>query len=156
MSAGYDDDRVQLFTFSVPGLLNTDLAITQHEVVAISGLPDVTPIPLTPPHVLGISTWQEKVLAVVDLAALLNHHEGLSSRPQPSGHYLVCRTVGDNGSELLAWPILSDAHVLAAPGEVSTGDLPEEFNSSAFHAVLDLSGQQLLLLNLSSLAASAS
>jgi len=157
MSARYDQDHVQLFTFSVPGLLNTNLAITQYEVVSISGLQEVIPVPLTPPYILGISAWQEEeVLAVVDLAALLSRQDGLSSKSQTSGHYLICRTVGDNGSELLAWPILSDARVLTAPKVVSTGDLPEGFDRSAFHAILDLSGQPLLLLNLSSLAASVS
>lgn len=156
MSARHDQDRVQLFTFSVPGLLNTDLAITQYEVVSISGLQEVSPVPLTPPYILGISAWQEEVLAVIDLAVLLSPQDGLSSRPRTSEHYLVCRTVGNNRSELLAWPIMSGARVLTAPGVVSTGDLPEGFDPTAFHAILDLSGQPLLLLNLSSLASSVS
>lgn len=66
-----------LLVFVVSGV---GLALSAHQVDAVSALDDPTPIPGAPPHILGVVASGERVLPLVDLSALLE----LEDRSSPA------------------------------------------------------------------------
>jgi chemotaxis signal transduction protein len=63
-------------------------ALSAAQVVEVTLIPEITPIPLAPPHVRGLSTWRGRPLVVVDLPARLMTDHRQTTDP---ARLIVCR-----------------------------------------------------------------
>jgi chemotaxis signal transduction protein len=63
-------------------------ALSAAQVVEVTFLPEIVPIPLAPAHVCGLSTWRNRPLVVVDLPARLMTDHRHTTHP---ARLIVCR-----------------------------------------------------------------
>ena len=63
-------------------------ALSAAQVVEVTFIPEIAPIPLAPPHVRGLSTWRGRPLVVVDLPARLMTDHRHTTDP---ARLIVCR-----------------------------------------------------------------
>jgi chemotaxis signal transduction protein len=63
-------------------------ALSAAQVVEVTFVPELKPIPLAPPHVRGLCTWRGRPLLVVDLPARLMTDQRQTTHPQ---RLIVCR-----------------------------------------------------------------
>lgn len=138
----------QLFVFSVPGLPEISLAVMLPEVASVAKLEHLTPVPLAPRYIIGVSPWRGEVLAVVDMVAVLcDDQVALPGRASESSHLIVQVTVDDQ-CELVAWPILPGAHAVAVPAQAPQEELPDGLSAAMAHVTFTLSGRPITLLHL--------
>ena len=146
--------RFQLFQFSVPGLPGNALAVGLLQIVEVTSLSAITPVPFAPECVLGVSTWRGRVIGVIDLSSVLLH---LPAVPQTSTpwHYLVAQTILDDQIEIVAWPILSNATTVTVPANMPAAEALAGLDSPAVFATLDLEGKPVALLDIEQLVRQA-
>jgi chemotaxis signal transduction protein len=63
-------------------------ALSAAQVVEVTFVPEIAPIPLAPPHVRGLCEWRSRPLIVVDLPARLMTDQRQTTHPQ---RLIVCR-----------------------------------------------------------------
>jgi chemotaxis signal transduction protein len=63
-------------------------ALSAAQVVEVTFVPEIAPIPLAPPHVRGLCDWRNRPLIVVDLPARLMTDHRQTTHPQ---RLIVCR-----------------------------------------------------------------
>ena len=63
-------------------------ALSAAQVVEVTFVPQIAPIPLAPPHVRGLCEWRSRPLIVVDLPARLMTDQRQTTHPQ---RLIVCR-----------------------------------------------------------------
>jgi chemotaxis signal transduction protein len=63
-------------------------ALSAAQVVEVTFVPEIAPIPLAPPHVRGLCDWRNRPLIVVDLPARLMTDRRQTTHPQ---RLIVCR-----------------------------------------------------------------
>jgi chemotaxis signal transduction protein len=63
-------------------------ALSAAQVVEVTFIPEITPIPLAPPHVRGLCDWRNRPLVVVDLPARLMTDQRHTMAP---ARLIVCR-----------------------------------------------------------------
>jgi chemotaxis signal transduction protein len=138
----------QLFQFMVPGFPAFTLAITMQEVLEVTELPEIVPIPFAPPYIMGISKWRDELVTVVDLALkLLDPMPSRQYAITPS-HYLIAQVVLGGQLEMVAWPILTKAGVLTIPSEVFKAESPPDLFAPMVHTTVALADQPVTILNL--------
>jgi hypothetical protein len=145
----------RLMQFRAPGLPQTALAVTLPEVLAVTTLHLVTPVPFSRRFVLGLSEWDERLITVIDLAAALSETCAMPncSIPDSNGCHLVAQVVVDNQIDIVAWPILPGAEIPAIPSQAPQAEVPLQFFPAAIHCALDLAGQDVVLLDLGGMIA---
>ncbi|NDJ34082.1 MAG: hypothetical protein GYB64_05405 [Chloroflexi bacterium] len=124
---------VQIFTFQLPGLEET-FALTLPEVLSVVDSPAVTPVPFVPPAVMGVCVWQQRLLCMLELAALVSP----AAAPSPvwSGHAVVTQFMLGPNREVVAWPVKPGAVVRTLPAQAPTAPIPEHLNGALVHAAL--------------------
>jgi chemotaxis signal transduction protein len=63
-------------------------ALSAAQVVEVTFVPEIAPIPMAPPHVRGLCEWRSRPLIVVDLPARLMTDQRQTTHPQ---RLIVCR-----------------------------------------------------------------
>lgn len=143
--------RFQLLTFTVPGLPDLPLAVSLPEVLENTDFTAFTPIPFTPPAVLGLSEWRGSVVTVFDLARLLCGESTTSSIGQ--WRSLVVQVILNLQLDRIAWPILPGARLHLAPVQPPHADPPRFLNPALIRASFVMDNHSFLLLNLDNLEA---
>lgn len=85
-------------------------ALSAAQVVEVTFVPDVAPIPLAPPHVRGLCDWRGRPLVVVDLPArLMTDHR----RTMSPARLIVCRR--GNSRDLFGVLAAADIQMVRLP-----------------------------------------
>ncbi|NDJ75880.1 MAG: hypothetical protein GYB65_06450 [Chloroflexi bacterium] len=144
---------LQLFQFAVPGMPYIALALPLPQVLEVGQLPPPTALPFTPCFVQGVSRWRDRLITVIDLAALLRGQPSTmdSARhlaPRDSGHrHVIVQAVVERHIELLTWPILFGAKTLAVPPELEQASPLDDVASWLVFSTVVVEGQPLTVLN---------
>jgi chemotaxis signal transduction protein len=138
----------QLFQFTVPGLPDRWLAITMQEVLEVTDLPQIVPIPFAPEYVMGISRWQDHVVTVVDLALKLRDPAPPRQDTLSESHYLIAQVVLNGQLNVMAWPLLPKAGAITVPPRVFKAETPSNLFMPMVHTTIMLADQPITLLNL--------
>jgi chemotaxis signal transduction protein len=85
-------------------------ALSAAQVVEVTFVPEITPIPMAPPHVRGLSTWRGRPLVVVDLPARLMTDHRHTTDP---ARLIVCRR--GNSRDLFGVLAASDIQMVRLP-----------------------------------------
>lgn len=153
LSEGTSHAGIGLLKFSVPGLQDLALSVTLQEVLEIAGISYLTPIPLTPPSLLGAGEWRGGIITVVDLPGILVGSVPPRLSAPINMNCLVAQVVIGTQRDVIAWPILPDAVVLNVPAQATRADLPPALLPQGVYAALSLEGQTCVLLNLQGIVA---
>lgn len=142
---------LQLLTFAVPGLPDLSLAVSLSEVFESTRFTTFTPLPFTPPAILGLCEWHDHIITVIDLACLLSGDS--TPLELASWRGLVAQVILNNRQlDHIAWPILPGARLHPAPLQALRMDLPGFLNPGFIRASIQLDNQAVILLNLDNLA----
>lgn len=147
----YPDTRPnssQLFQFMLPGFPALSCAVTMQEVLEIGELPALTPIPFAPQFVLGLSKWRDEIVTVVDLALKLCGSMPPRQYTISFSHYLIAQVVLGERPDVVAWPILSKAGVVAVPPRAFKAESSVNLYEPMVHATVILANQPVTVLNL--------
>ena len=147
----------QLFLFSVPELPDQTLAIGLQQVVEVTQLEEVSPVPFAPPFVTGLSRYRDNVITVIDMAKALSGAgiEPYQADPTDGRNYLLAQMVADEHNEIVAWPILRGANTTFTPLKAPRAETPEHLLPHLIFATVTLSDQPIVVLDLSRLPAAA-
>lgn len=143
----------QLFQFVVPGLPETRLAVAMQEVLGVSTLSAVTPVPFAPPFIVGLARWQDSAATVVSLAGALGANGAAPFNHNPAIHHLIVRVAVDGRLDTVAWPILPGAGTVSIPPQAVRTAVPANLNAKMVYAAIDLLGSTIVLVDLAGLAA---
>ncbi len=146
-------DRVQLFQFTVPGLSQMPLAVPLAQVLEVTELARIAPIPFAPVFVLGIAEWRSDMITVVDLAVRLCDDMDSQITQYSGWRYVIVQAVMDAKLNIVAWPILPGASVLSVPTHVPQAEVSGHLSSAMVYAALTLYDRSVALLNLEEIVA---
>jgi chemotaxis signal transduction protein len=138
----------QFFQFTVPGLPDLWFAITMQEVLEVTDLTKIAPIPFAPQFVMGISKWRDHIVTVVDLAIKLCDPAPSRQNTLSSSHYLIAQVVLNEQLNVMAWPILPKSGAIAVPPRVFKAESPPGLFMPMVYMTIMLAGQAITLLNL--------
>jgi chemotaxis signal transduction protein len=145
-------NRSQLLRFTVPGLPQPSLAVTLREVLEVTTLPEVVPIPLAPSIVLGLSEWHGRVITLVDMTELLCGHLMDHFAQDSNWRYVIAQIVKGTQLDIIAWPIQPGASILVVPPQVMQEPLPPNLSNAMIHTSFTLDNQLIALLDLGRIA----
>jgi chemotaxis signal transduction protein len=122
-------------------------ALSAAQVVEVTFVPDITPIPLAPPHVRGLSTWRGRPLVIVDLPARLMTDQRHTTDP---ARLIVCRR--GSSRDLFGVLAASDIQMVRLPisHAPTTRDFP--LDRRCTRTVVDVGETTLVLPDLARLS----
>ena len=122
-------------------------ALSAAQVVEVTFVPEIVPIPLAPPHVRGLSTWRGRPLVVVDLPARLMTDRRHTTDPE---RLIVCRR--GSSRDLFGVLAASDIQMVRLPiaHVPTTRDFP--LDRRATRTVVDVGETTLVLPDLARLS----
>jgi chemotaxis signal transduction protein len=122
-------------------------ALSAAQVVEVTFVPEVTPVPLAPPHVKGLCDWRGRPLVVVDLPARLMTDRRQTTHP---ARLIVCRR--GSARDLFGVLAASDIQMVRLPiAHVPTArDFP--LDRRCTRTVVDVGETTLILPDLTRLA----
>jgi purine-binding chemotaxis protein CheW len=122
-------------------------ALSAAQVVEVTFVPDIAPMPLAPPHVLGLCDWRGRPLLVVDLPARLMTDSRRTTRPE---RLIVCRR--SSSRDLFGVLAASDIQMVRLP--IAHAPTVREFplDRRCTRTVVDVGETTLVLPDLSRLA----
>jgi chemotaxis signal transduction protein len=138
----------QLFQFTVPGLPDLWFAITMQEVLEVTDLTGIAPIPFAPQFVMGLSKWRDHIVTVVDLAIKLGDPVPSRQSTLPLSHYLIAQVVLNEQLNVVAWPILPQSGAIVVPPRAFRAESPPGLFMPMVHTTIMLADQPITLLNL--------
>jgi chemotaxis signal transduction protein len=140
--------KTTLFQFQVPGLPEIDLVVGLIEVLEVSSLPPVTPVPLAPAQISGLSRWRGSVITVLDLAKALGGDSTSASQTEDAPFYIVAQVVNGQSRETVAWPIMPGSSIVEPPPQVPVTAPPKHINPDLIRVTIQHNTNTLILLNL--------
>lgn len=141
----------QLFRFTVPGLAQVPVLTGLQQILEITDLQHITPVPHTPAFMIGLSEWRGRVVTVLDLNTLLTDQAPALAAHEPEQIYAVGQFSSDRYLDLVAWPILPGSSTITAPPNAPCADLPDRITRPRLVSPLHLDGTITLLLYLEQL-----
>jgi chemotaxis signal transduction protein len=125
-------------------------ALSAAQVVEVTFVPEITPIPLAPAHVRGLSTWRGRPLVVVDLPARLMTDQRHTTDPE---RLIVCRR--GSSRDLFGVLAASDIQMVRLPitHAPTTRDFPLDRHCT--RTVVDVGETTLVLPDLARLSDAA-
>lgn len=122
-------------------------ALSAAQVVEVTFVPDIAPMPLAPPHVRGLCDWRGRPLLVVDLPARLMTDRRRTTDPQ---RLIVCRR--GSSRDLFGVLAASDIQMVRLPiaHAPTVRDFPLDLRCT--RTVVDVGETTLVLPDLSRLA----
>jgi chemotaxis signal transduction protein len=122
-------------------------ALSAAQVVEVTFVPDIAPMPLAPPHVRGLCDWRGRPLLVVDLPARLMTDHRRTTDPE---RLIVCRR--GSSRDLFGVLAASDIQMVRLPiaHAPTVRDFPLDLRCT--RTVVDVGETTLVLPDLSRLA----
>ncbi len=135
-----------LFWFYVPGMPDLRLAVTLPELLEVTHIDVLKPVPFAAYFTLGIGYWRKEILTAIDLGAMLRGPDSSVVVPGDKTRIIVIRADVEKGRELVAWPIL-DGGRIECPGLAPVAASPEGLPTEVLRASVVLNEQEYHLLD---------
>ncbi|MEO5823270.1 MAG: chemotaxis protein CheW [Vicinamibacteraceae bacterium] len=124
-------------------------ALSAAQVVEVTLVPEIVPIPLAPPHVRGLCEWRNRPLVVVDLPARLMTDQRQTTHPE---RLIICR----RGSSRDLFGVLAAADIQMVRLPIAHAPTVREFplDRRCTRTVVDVGETTLVLPDLARLSES--
>jgi chemotaxis signal transduction protein len=138
------------FSFRVSNLPDSTLAVLVSEVEMITDAVQIIPIPLAPPTVYGVCYWENHVITMVDLAAVLCGSASLTPL-QFDQRIMIARVPVHDKFQYLGWPIEGYANIMELTGVVYVASTSSFFESKVIEESISIENEKIVILRLAGL-----
>jgi chemotaxis signal transduction protein len=119
------------------------------QLVSVARLPFVTRIPCAPPSILGLGSWQDIPVVIVDLRRVIDPGAPRAAAPTfPDYLHVVVKVVCENEVGLVGCPIQPGGQIVSVPLVVPGVTLPAGIAVDAVHRAVLIGDSPTLLLNM--------
>lgn len=141
----------QMLLFASPGWPDITLSVSQSEVLEITTLPPVTPLPFSPRHITGVCLYRNQVVTVFDLGRAFFGCDAPHPTETVAMQHVIAQRVKGTERDLIAWPVLPGASVASAPAQAPAAEFVHHHDPRLVRAIILFREAPVVLLALEKL-----